>query len=47
MQYKMNLQNRFESQFQKRVHTALPFAFNAEFLPILVIETVIIQTKNK
>jgi hypothetical protein len=31
---------RFESQYQRRVHTALPFAFNAEFLPILAVETV-------
>jgi hypothetical protein len=33
------LKLRFESQYQKRVHTALTFAFDAEFGPTLAIET--------
>jgi len=33
------IKNKFESQYQQRVHTALPFAFHAEFLPTLAIET--------
>ncbi len=38
---------RFESQYQRRVHTALPFAFNAEFLPTLAVETVRILIKMR
>jgi vesicle-associated membrane protein 7 len=38
-QFLERIKSKFESQYQRRVHTALPFAFNAEFLPILVVET--------
>lgn len=39
-QFLERIKYKFESQYQKRVHTALPFAFQTEFLPILANETV-------
>ncbi|CAF1080835.1 unnamed protein product [Brachionus calyciflorus] len=38
-QFLERIKLKFESQYQKRMHTALPFAFQAEFLPTLAIET--------
>lgn len=38
-QFLERIKEKFESQYQKRMHTALPFAFQAEFLPSLAIET--------
>lgn len=38
-QFLLRIKNKFEQQYQKRIHTALPFAFHAEFLPTLAIET--------
>ncbi|RNA22689.1 Vesicle-associated membrane 7 [Brachionus plicatilis] len=38
-QFLEEIKTRFESQYQKRLHTALPFAFQTEFLPTLAIET--------
>ena len=35
-----HIKNKFESQYQRRVHTALPFAFHAEFQSTLALETV-------
>lgn len=35
----VRIKHKFERQYQQRVHTALPFAFHAEFLPTLAIET--------
>lgn len=38
-QFLLRIKNKFETQYQKRMLTALPFAFHAEFLPTLAIET--------
>lgn len=38
-QFLLRIKNKFESQYHKRIYTALPFAFHAEFLPTLAIET--------
>lgn len=35
----LRIKNIFELQYQRRIHTALPFAFHAEFLPTLAVET--------
>jgi len=39
-QFLERIKSKFESQYQKRVYTALPFAFQTEFLPTLANETV-------
>lgn len=38
-QFLDRIKNKFELQYSKRMHTALPFAFQAEFLPSLIVET--------
>lgn len=38
-QFLDRIKAKFESQYQKRMHTALPFAFQAEFAPLLILET--------
>lgn len=38
-QFLARIKDKFESQYNKRMHTALPFAFQAEFAPLLIFET--------